>query len=296
MENNIDPYKMLGLKQDFEIEDLRSNFKKLVLKVHPDKNPNGSDEAFKIVAHCYKILLKEHKRKEKEKQYNELKNGFKDYKKTQEDVKLYNTEMKMNYDSQEKFGKHFNETFDKFRVKNAYDDGYANAMEAHNDIRAEINIDNKMGKYNRDKFNDEFDKSTVIPEKKIIKYEVPEALVSCKVLGYSELGVSNINDFSGENETLKKLNYTDYMKAYSTSRLVDPRSVSDRKEYRNIEDVEKDRSKVSFVMNDEDLEKNAKLERLNSQKEKRRLEHIAYEEKLYSDQFNHVNKAMLQYK
>ncbi|XP_039123358.1 LOW QUALITY PROTEIN: chaperone protein dnaJ 49-like [Dioscorea cayenensis subsp. rotundata] len=61
-----DFYKILGLKRlvNCTIEDVRKAYRKLSLKVHPDKNnAPGSNEAFKVVSKAYQCLNNEESRK-----------------------------------------------------------------------------------------------------------------------------------------------------------------------------------------------------------------------------------------
>ncbi|KAM0944897.1 putative DnaJ domain, Chaperone J-domain superfamily [Dioscorea sansibarensis] len=59
-----DFYKILGLERTCTIEDVRKAYRKISLKVHPDKNSApGSDEAFKVVSKAFQYLSNEESRK-----------------------------------------------------------------------------------------------------------------------------------------------------------------------------------------------------------------------------------------
>ncbi|GJD08342.1 DnaJ homolog subfamily B member 12 [Galdieria sulphuraria] len=50
-------YKILNIKQDASMEDIKRSFRKLAVKLHPDKNPcPGAEEAFKKVAKAFQAL------------------------------------------------------------------------------------------------------------------------------------------------------------------------------------------------------------------------------------------------
>ncbi|KAG7601299.1 DnaJ domain [Arabidopsis thaliana x Arabidopsis arenosa] len=52
-----DYYEILGLKRNCSVEDLRKSYRKLSLKVHPDKNKApASEEAFKFVSKAFQCL------------------------------------------------------------------------------------------------------------------------------------------------------------------------------------------------------------------------------------------------
>nr|GLL27257.1 chaperone protein dnaJ 49-like [Ipomoea trifida]GMC95686.1 chaperone protein DnaJ 49-like [Ipomoea batatas] len=59
-----DYYEILGLEKSCSVEDVRKAYRKLSLKVHPDKNKApGSEEAFKMVSKAFQCLSDEENRK-----------------------------------------------------------------------------------------------------------------------------------------------------------------------------------------------------------------------------------------
>ena len=55
-----DPYKILGVNQNSNIEDIKKAYKKLAFKYHPDRNLDNIKEAeqkFKEISKAYTILL-----------------------------------------------------------------------------------------------------------------------------------------------------------------------------------------------------------------------------------------------
>ncbi|XP_038710653.1 chaperone protein dnaJ 49-like [Tripterygium wilfordii] len=59
-----DYYEILGLERTCSVEDVRKAYRKLSLKVHPDKNQApGSDEAFKLVSKAFQCLSNEENRR-----------------------------------------------------------------------------------------------------------------------------------------------------------------------------------------------------------------------------------------
>ncbi|KAJ4749939.1 DnaJ-like protein [Rhynchospora pubera] len=59
-----DYYQMLSLEKSCTVEDVRKAYRKLSLKVHPDKNKApGSEEAFKAVSKAFQCLSNEESRK-----------------------------------------------------------------------------------------------------------------------------------------------------------------------------------------------------------------------------------------
>lgn len=59
-----DYYEILGLERSCSVEDVRKAYRKLSLKVHPDKNKApGAEEAFKAVSKAFQCLSNEESRK-----------------------------------------------------------------------------------------------------------------------------------------------------------------------------------------------------------------------------------------
>lgn len=58
-----DPYSVLGVPSDASDDDIRKQYRKLAMLIHPDKNPHSrADEAFKILANAFDILSDPEKR------------------------------------------------------------------------------------------------------------------------------------------------------------------------------------------------------------------------------------------
>lgn len=61
--NNSDCYSILGVDKSCSFEEIKRAYRKLSLKVHPDKNKApGAEEAFKIVCNAFKCLSNEESR------------------------------------------------------------------------------------------------------------------------------------------------------------------------------------------------------------------------------------------
>ena len=59
-----DYYQILGLERDCTVEDVKKAYKKISLKVHPDKNKApGAEEAFKAVSKAFQCLSNEEKKR-----------------------------------------------------------------------------------------------------------------------------------------------------------------------------------------------------------------------------------------
>lgn len=281
MEAKIDPHKVLDLPKNYTLDMLRDSYKRMALKAHPDKG--GSEYLFKLVTQCYKYLVAELKKREADKQFYELKKDFmsqtgvkqsstqKDKSKktlANNDEENLNTIQQLFYKGsrfdQAKFNKFFNDNKMKDEVNEA---GYKEWMEKQQVSEAP----QFRGSFTNDCFNSHFEKNVQVnrDNRQIIKYKEPDALVTVKRLGFTELGQDNVDDFSGENKSLRHLNYMDYRVAHTTSRIVDPSYVR-RQNFKNVDELEKSRENISYQMTEKELVEYMKRQKLQEKLEEQR--------------------------
>jgi hypothetical protein len=257
------PRKILSLPNTFTLDELKKQYKKMVIKMHPDmKNVSeiSSTANFQILTTCYKVLLKELEIKQDEKDFVDLKNGSALYAKQQPSV--VNKNLKPDSFDVDKF----NVLFANSRVSNPYDKGYDKWMN-----------ENKTANNNGS----------------IVRYKEPEAHVSSSLGGYL-LGVENITDFSGDNMKDRSLNFMDYKVAYTTPTIdKNMDKIKKRKEYKNLEALELDRSKIKFELDPKlalELEKKKKYAEI---KENLRLKNIEKRDNMISNNFAKSHGAFI---
>ena len=60
----MDYYQTLGISKDASTKEIKTAYRKLAFKYHPDKNKEGnSEEKFKQIVNAYSILSNDDKRK-----------------------------------------------------------------------------------------------------------------------------------------------------------------------------------------------------------------------------------------
>jgi len=280
--DSINPYEVLGVSQNFTWEELVASYRRLAKLVHPDKG--GSEMLFNTVTECFKILAHEFKKKEIDKPHHVLKQNYVNYEKNSPQQSAIPTV----FAQEGNFNENFNKLFDENKLDDDDNFGYGHMMASSSKTREDIEIPKVLKKYNEKKFNEAFEKHTPL-SKDVIIYKEPEPLILAKKLQFTELG-GKTDDYSNDPSKKSSLQFTDYMKAHTTSRLVDPRAIKSRKEYRSVEDYEADRSRTTNAMlSEEEMRHQKEMEEYNKQKEQERLERLKYKDETSEKHYNKVS-------
>ena len=279
----MNPYHILGVSKSYTLEELKEKYKTLAMKVHPDKG--GTEELFLLVTKCYKYLVQEFHKKVSQKEYHDLKKEFKKSDAANEDYAGSKPKFDLN-----KFNKVFTDT----KLENAYDKGYSDWM-SDEKVKEISKEERKVKKsFNIDKFNDKFETITDDTNNKfLIKYREPEPLMASKKIGYTELGQDNVDDFSADNISKKNLNFMDYKVAHTTQKIVDPRIANSIKQYKNLQELEKDRSTISFHIEEDIMDGVQTKMRLENELERKRMEALTMQDKRINDNYNKINMMLM---
>lgn len=277
----MNPYKILQVESNCNLETLRNAFKKIALKVHPDKG--GNQDMFNITVEAYKTIFRTLQKKERSKDFIELKNEFGSLKS--------NTNKHVSFDDENFDEKKFNRVFDENKFYNpSTDDGYGDFMVKSTKSREKIEVEKKN--IRKSDFNSEFDQQE-IQNKEITLFKEPEALCLSKKLAYDELGVTKIDDYSSDTSKSRALGYTDYMKAHTTNKLIDKNAIREKESFKSFDDISSKRGSQKFELSDADK---ANIEQaIISQKtkeEKRQLNLEEYDTRV-EEHYKRVNKMML---
>jgi hypothetical protein len=289
-EKNYDPWEILGLEYNtYDIDKIKKAYKKNALKYHPDKVGKKYEDKFQLITQSYIYLLK------KSEEYNDL--DIKMNKKVEsiiyeDDI---NDKVENIYISKDKFDiEQFNKIFDKYKVPNLYDKGYSEIM--NNKVPIEDENDNIFGlKFNHDIFNSHFEKKKNKKSNELIEYKEPIALeTSLSNYNNTFLGQDEINDFGSVNSG--GLSYTDYKKAHIDETLLIDVNKVNYKKYKSVEQLENDRSNISYVMSSKEKEKYDYIERKVLEDEQIRLNRIINNDKLMKNYYNKNNRKLIIHK
>lgn len=300
MEDNRKLYKIFGLDSTFDLQQLKNSFKKLVIALHPDKG--GKADEFNFVSAAYKKLYFEHELRKSTKEFNELKETFSEFKSRQDEDRKQNvhidTTKSMN-DVDGEFSDRFNKVFIDNRLHNPLTDkGYGDKMTKSSKYREDYDEQKslKEDNFNIKRFNKEFNNIRPIREKKdVIKYVEPLALQSSgDKLTFVELGINEMNDYGTSSmKTYKDLNYSDYMKAHETNKLIDVDETKKRKKFKNLQHLENSRDNQSFEMTREERKYYDDTKKKNELNEYKRVQRMLAQDEMYTIHYEKVNKLFV---
>jgi hypothetical protein len=297
--NNIDALKIFSLKANYTLDELKSAYKKLAMKSHPDK-PGGNKEQFQLVTKCYMSLLEKYKNRESDKQFTDLRNGSKAYLEDQSKDGYRAKHM-----DKDKFDvKLFNKIYEDNKLWESNDDGYDDFMKKDNDTDPPVEVFGN--KFNINVFNSTFenykDKATGQNNMQIQQFREPKELVSCGT-GFTEIDIysKKIEDFSkplpitgigNKNE----LAYTDLKTAYtSRGAFIDPSKV-EYKTYKSIDELKRDRGNIKYDMTPEQLAEYEHRKQMEMQEEEIRQSRIRERDTVITKTYGKLHERMLGYR
>jgi curved DNA-binding protein CbpA len=290
-EEKYNPYEILELKNnDNNKEHIKRAYKKLALKYHPDKAGEKYTQRFQLITQSYIYLLKKADQENEIKNKTSVKVENKDY---EDDVNEQVHNIHLNKD---KFDINtFNTIFEKYKVPDVYDDGYNDLL---NEKMEQTKEDSNFAfgtNFNKEIFNSHFDKQKKKKSStEMIEYNEPDALDAASSYGFSELGVSKVNDFGVKNSN--NLSYTDYKKAHIDDNLLIDTNKVKYKEYKSVEQLENDRSRISFTQSNDDKLRYDIFERKKREDEDKRLNYLKERDELLTNQFKKINQRLIVHK
>jgi len=313
--SDVDALRLFQLQKNYTIDDLKIAYKKLAMKTHPDKT-GGNAEQFQVVTKCYMSLLEKYKNRESDKPFNDLRDGSKSYIEDQVKSHMKNKDMSSNTrsssynkgnDLSEKIDKTkfdnklFNKIYEQNKLWESGDDGYGDWFTSEEtDTPTEV----FGNKFNINVFNSTFEdyKDKLTSQTGAIQeFKDPQELVSSST-GFTDIDIyaRKINDFSkplpsgkgGKND----LAYTDLKTAYTTKgAFIDPNSV-EYKEYKNVDELKRDRSNIRYVMTPEQMREYELKKRREIEEEEKRQDLIRQRDNVVSKTYSKTHEKMLGYR
>lgn len=281
-------YKTLGVSPKASLETIRRKYKLLAKEMHPDKG--GSEEIFTLIQQSYCAILKNFKKMQIDQDHNELKAAYS----RQSDV--YKPQVNPSpTDLSEK--ELFHRMFEEYRTPSIMDVGYGTTMTKSSDTREDINIKNTMKTFTIDKFNTKFNKLPTSNSKHVSKKVDVEPYHVPRTLTFTTLGETGVKDFSGNNDDKKSLHYTDYQKAHSTTRLVDPRSTQGIETSPvSLHEAKKKREKTDLTFTKEELDLYNRRVQASKRKEERRQKMLEKQDEMIGTNYSKARQIIQEYR
>ena len=185
----------------------------------------------------------------------------------------------------------FNKVFEENKLYDPNEEGYDDWLKNEDDTPVPKVFSNK---FNIDVFNNTFnDYKDTSTSQEIIEYKEPQALVSCNNIQYTDIDQSKKKDYTKSAEASNELGYSDLKSAYTkTNNLVNPNNVK-IKQYRDIDELEQDRSNISFEMSPEQLRQQAIQKQHQEEEEYRRQQRIQQRDYMTENHYNDMHSKMI---
>ena len=281
--------KIFKLDSNFTIKQLKDEFKKLALQTHPDKG--GDKHLFMIITKAYARLLKNIKKRTKQQNFFELKSESQNYNESQ--PKKNN--LKFNQENNGGFNlNRFNKIYSDNRLEDEEEEGYEDWIMKN---LPEESTDNPkiLKKFNKKSFHTQFEKEKDKQTgTEIIKYEEPKPMAISNRVKYTELGGKRPDSY-GQSYNINNhgIGYTDFKEAHTKTVLINPKIIKKRKIYRDVQDIEDNRGKISYKLSEKDRKYQEKKKKMQELHEKQRIQRLRKRDITIEKHFDKINKLML---
>ena len=266
----VDAYKLLGCTAQHTIDDVKNQFKRLALVYHPDKG--GDTVVFGKIVESFKMVFRHKKAISEDVQHNDLKTRSQSHMghtPSPGPSPAWTSETEPSFSKNDAdFQNKFNRFFDEHRT-----------------------VDENVGR-GYERFIGAPDVKVSTNHYKIKKYEDPVGTVLCKSLGFHELG-KKVDDYSGKNDDMHKLQYTDYMYAHTTDKIIDPASVKERKDFKNMDDIRASRESESFELTDRDRKIYERSRARDTRREHRRQTNLQQYDQYLTEHQQRMNQLSI---
>lgn len=249
------------MPKNFTLEQLKGNYKRLALQLHPDKNLVSREQAaeiFKILTSSYKELLRVHEMRESDRTFDELRSSARrHYEDTRETSAAAGPTRTKAFAAQDGGfdAARFNTFFSEHRMQDPVADrGYGDWMRSSGGEKQVHGRSQGPPK-----------------ECKSLMLHVDALSLGKSKLAFSQMGLEEVDDYSIAHTSNKSVGATDLRLAYSAQAEEEEEAPSRRREYRNVEDLKRDRAKISFTMNDSDAHAYEKYQHWQERQEAARL-------------------------
>lgn len=310
-QGSTDSLKVFGLGPNYNLEELKLAYKRLAMETHPDR-PGGNTERFQLVTKCYMSLLE--RLKEKTAESSNAKANEQRMKTGKSSMDLYRTTGsefkggataptgKINPDPKSFNRELFNKLYEQNKLWDPNDDGYDDWLR-----KGEVDESSRAPpvfskSFNLSVFNSTFEDwkeqqaASLAANGQLVRADQPPMELIKTGVGYSTLdGSQPIADFTKSMDQ-PGLQYTDLKFAYSGGcGFINPKDVDRRTEYRSIDELERERSRITYTMSPEDMAREEAKARMLAQDEEQRRARLRQHAELVTSHYTNVHQNVLGY-
>lgn len=300
--SSTDPYEVLRLPRNFTLEQLRANYKRLALQLHPDKNivsTEHASEIFKILTVSYKQLMHEYHARQSDRPFHELRSAAQQQQHEPpsptrggsgaESVEAQKARHRLTDDlfasGDGRFdASKFNQFFAENKVADpTQDTGYGEWLKSESPVDRPAMSGGQDGRRRPPK------------ECKSLMLHVDALALGKSRLTFSEMGVDGVDDFSIPHVSRKGVGATDLRVAYSArdeDEAEDEAAAAVRREYKNVDELERDRAAISYSMNDADAHAYEQYKEWQATRESRQQSHIRHRDGHIQTNFERVQNLL----
>lgn len=276
---------VLKLPLQFSLEQLRTNYKRMALLLHPDRrtlDTASANQMFSVLTDSYKLLKAELDGDHQKQDADWL------VMKGDADHHMTNSHRSSKIDPSKFNIAGFNSSFTDNRLGEDNDRGYSSWMQRLSPDAA--------ASHQKRRQEDERTRAQANAQNALMVHE-PEALPSPTSIPHSDLGTGRIKDFGRQTDVMGRrmdLGFTDYKVAHMTaSCLIDPEIVRARQQFNNIEEYERARSDTSSAsITPQERDAMARAEAMAASKEDRRLNALRNRDELVSRHHAKLNMTL----
>lgn len=275
---HLNPYTVFKVDRNFDINAVKSTYRRFALKLHPDRNKDpNAPRLFAAITQCYQKLLEDYCARLADVPHDQRRYTAQEYMQ-QNQPGTANTNVNLS-DSKNFDLNNFNRVFSTHRLEDVHDHGYEAWMKESPAEQAE----NERKK-----------------RESALALHRPIAAHTMDPNSVYELGVTTVSDFSRPvcldslgRRSGKGLPYTDYRVAHTTTTMLadNPQNVQS---YTSIEQLEVERSKIQYQMSEQDLAKSERERRRALAAENRRVETQQRRDQLAFEQYTKTHRLLLQ--
>jgi curved DNA-binding protein CbpA len=262
----LDPYKVLGIKYNASLKDIRESFKRLVLINHPDRG--GSAQSFEIIKNAYSYLYKykmnEEKQVKKEQRTFDKYTSSRDFQSESLDREF--GKMKINPNDKSLDSDKFNKLFNLHKIEDADDRGYESKRSKE---RLDYDQIQKRNKKKQEKLQVQI-------------YAEPEP-IELTTDNYKKLGLKHVDDFS-QNVGKQGSAYSDFQRAYTEYDTQNMKN-SRQENYKSVDEYKQRRANQNFTMTPEEILKSQVKKEQELAMEERRRYYVTRSDKKIEKKF-----------